>query len=86
MAGQLLPPPELDPPMNRHLSISQRIDLWRDLNASLERILIAALRRRIGPDGDLDAAYQQWYNEWVEEHDEMMVRLCRRLSHDPNKD
>lgn len=34
---------------------------WMDLMETCEQLVRAGLRRKIGPDGDLDTAYGEWY-------------------------
>lgn len=57
MAGQLIPPSELAPPAPDHLTPTQRIALWMGVMNVCEQFLLAGLRREIGPNGDLRAAY-----------------------------
>ena len=40
---------------------------------------MAELRRKIGPDGDLKAAYRQWYEEQMQEHTEGLIQMLRNL-------
>jgi hypothetical protein len=80
MAGQLIPPPELDPPVPDHLTPAERIALWMGVMDLCEQFLLAGLRREIGPDGDLRAAYRQWYATQMEEHDRMIKRMLEELS------
>jgi hypothetical protein len=39
---------------------------WMDLMEACELLLQAGLRQKIGPDGDLKAAYRAWYARQVE--------------------
>jgi hypothetical protein len=82
VANELLPPPELEPTLPEGLTSEQRIALWADLVDACEQFLLAGLRRQVGPDGDVWAAYRQWYAEQMEEHDRtirhMLEELCRR--------
>jgi hypothetical protein len=80
MAGHLIPPPELSPEVSPHATLPQRVAMWRDLVDTCEQFLLAGLRRKIGPDGDLRAAYRQWYSQQMEEHDRKLVQMGRRLS------
>jgi hypothetical protein len=80
MAGQLIPLPELAPPMADGLTSEQSIALWGDLMNACEQFLLAGLRREIGPHGNLQAAYRQWYAEQMEEHDRTMRRMLEELS------
>jgi hypothetical protein len=44
-----------------------------------EQFLLAGLRREIGPDGDLNAAYRKWYAEQMEEHDRTILQFMERF-------
>ena len=57
-----------------------RIKIWLDLLDASEQFLLAGLRREIGPNGDLKAAYRKWYKEQMEEHDKMIYHLMEELS------
>jgi len=82
MTGPLLPPPELAPSIPTDATPAQCIAMWLDLMGACEQFLLAGLRREIGPDGDLKAAYRRWYAEQMEEHDRtiahMMAEFKRR--------
>lgn len=77
MAGELIPPPELAPPVPA--TPEQGIAQWLDLMDTCERFLLAGLRREIGPDGDLKAAHRKWYAEQMKEHDRMMIHMLQEL-------
>ncbi len=81
MAGQLIPPPDLAPPVPDGLTPTQRIALWVGLMNTCEQFLLAGLRHEIGPEGDLHAAHRQWYETQMEEHDRTMRRMLENLSH-----
>jgi hypothetical protein len=53
--------------------------MWFDLLDTCEEFLLAGLRERIGPHGDLQAAYVQWYWEQMEEHDRTMLHLIEEF-------
>ena len=59
---------------------ARRIATWLDLMRTTDKLLLAGLRRRIGPDGDLKAAYREWYAEQTREHDEAMLRIVHGLA------
>lgn len=80
MAGQLIPLPELAPPVAQNLSPEQRIALWADLYDTGEKLLLAGLRLRIGPDGDIKQAYQAWLKAYYDDHDQVLVRLAAGLN------
>jgi hypothetical protein len=52
---------------------------WLDLLHTGEALLLAGLRRKIGPTGDLRAAYRQWYREQMIEHDRLVAQTYDRL-------
>jgi hypothetical protein len=79
MPGQLLPPPELAPAVPEGLTPEQGIRLWIDLMNTCEQFLLAGLRRAIGPHGDLQAAYRQWYAEQMTEHDRAMLHMMEEF-------
>jgi hypothetical protein len=85
MPEPLLPPPELAPSVPEGTTPQQCIAMWLDLLDACDQFLLAGLRREIGPDGDLKAAYRRWYAEQMEEHDRMIFHMAeeftRRLSH-----
>jgi hypothetical protein len=80
VASQLLPPPELAPPRPERLSREQRIKLWADLTDTCEQFLLVGLRRKIGPHGDLKAAYRQWYARQMDEHDRTVTHTLEELA------
>ncbi len=81
LESQLIPPPELAPPSVSHLPLEKRIQLWADLVDESEAMLLAGFRARIGAEGDLQAAYRQWYARRMEEHDRQQIRFAEKLSH-----
>jgi hypothetical protein len=52
---------------------------WLDLLRTGERLLLAGLRREVGPDGDLHSAYRRWYEAQMHEHDALVARTYDRL-------
>jgi len=75
MANSLIPPPELAPMVPQGLPASRGIELWAEWPDTCEEFLLAGLRRQVGPDGDLRAAYRQWYAAHMTEHDRTMLHL-----------
>jgi len=47
--------------------------------STCDQFLLAGLRREIGPDGDLRAAYRHWYSAEMEQHDRMIVHLMEEF-------
>ena len=50
---------------------------WRKVQEEEERRVLAMLRQRIGPDGDLKAAYRTWWDERNRQHTRDRFRCCR---------
>jgi len=49
------------------------------IDGCLRHVVKAGLRRRIGPDGDLQAAYRAWLAEQMEEHDATIIHMMEEL-------
>jgi hypothetical protein len=79
MMNQLIPPPGTEAAVPDHLTVDQRVALWADLLDASEALLLAGLRRQIGPQGDLQEAYRAWYARQMEEHDRMVRRQAENL-------
>jgi hypothetical protein len=79
MANSLIPPPELAPPAPEGLPGSRGIELWAECFDTCEEFLLAGLRRQVGPDGDVRAAYRRWYAEQAAEHDRTMLHLLEEF-------
>jgi hypothetical protein len=71
---------DLSPQFPENATPQMCIKAWLDLLDASEQFLLAGLRREIGPDGDLKAAYRQWYKEQMEEHDRMMYHMMEEFS------
>jgi hypothetical protein len=80
MAGELLPPPELAPPIPDQTTPEERVLMWLDLMRTCETFLLAGLRREIGPDGDLQEAYRRWYARQREEHDRTVIHVLEEFN------
>jgi hypothetical protein len=80
MTSQLIPPPDLAPPSVKHLPLAKRIELWAHLVDGCEAFLLAGLRSRIGPDGDLQAAYRDWYARAMDERERAQIQFLQNLS------
>ena len=78
--NQLIPPPDQAPPSVKHLPFEKRIQLWRDLVDSCEALLLAGLRSRIGPDGDLKEACRQWSQRYSDEKEKRQIQFLENLS------
>jgi hypothetical protein len=51
---------------------------WMDLMETSEQFLLAGLRRRIGPDGDLNQAYREWYKAQLANRDGEIAQMLSR--------
>ena len=76
MPGQLIPLPELAPPVPEGLTPEEGIERWVDLMDTCEQFLLAGLQRTVAAGGDIRSVYRQWYAGQMEEHD----RTIRRMS------
>jgi len=80
MTGQLLPPKDLAPTVAEDTTPGQRIAIWLDLMSTGHKLLMAGLRHQVGPDGDVQAAYREWYRQQMDEHDRKLVRMLERMN------
>ncbi|MEX2316925.1 MAG: hypothetical protein WD669_07225 [Pirellulales bacterium] len=80
MSSQLIPPPQLAPPSVKHLPLEKRIELWAQLVDEADALVLAGLRIKIGPNGDLKSAYRDWYTRHMAEHDRQQVSFAENLS------
>ena len=74
MAGQLIPPPEMDSPTDLDVSMEQRIARWFHVMSFGRKMFEAGAKMREGPDVDLRSAWREQYQAWLEEHDEVLRR------------
>ena len=79
MAIEKNTPPDLAPHVPEDLTPEQRITLWAEITDACEQLLLAGLRREVGPDGDVIAAYRHWNAERMEEHTHTLIRMLERL-------
>lgn len=83
MAGQLIPLPGMDADLPPDATPQQGIAIWIDLMRTGSTLLLAGLRREIGPNGDINKALRKWYEEQMREHDEVMARVVERINRPP---
>jgi hypothetical protein len=74
MAGQLIPPPEMDLTTDTDVSMEKRIARWFHVMSFGRKMFEAGAKMREGPDVDLRAVYREQYQTWLEEHDEVLRR------------
>ena len=79
MDQRLLPPAESAPSVPADATPQQRIAIWLDLLRSGHKLLLAGFRREVGPDGDVQEAYRQWYAQQMDEHDRTVARMLERM-------
>jgi hypothetical protein len=72
--------PGLLPSESESREMTGRIAQWIDADDASELFLLAGLRRKIGPAGDLQAAYREWYENHMREHDRMLIHLAGELA------
>ena len=77
---QLVPAPESASPSVGHLAFAKRIELWEELVDENDALVRAGLRAKIGPDGDLEAAYREWYARHMEEHVRALYAMAENLT------
>lgn len=53
---------------------------WLAVMRATDAIQLASLRRRIGPDGDLQAAFRRSYESHMREHDRALIAMLRIVS------
>jgi hypothetical protein len=73
-------PAEFAPRVPEGATPQQCVAMWLDLMDACEQLVLAGLRREIGPNGDLRAAYRRWCAEQMEEHDRMIFHLAAKLN------
>ncbi len=79
MKNQLIPPPELAPPSIRHLAPDEKVALWAQMVDEGDQMVIAGLQRRLGPHGDVEAAFLAWLDRRTAEHDRALVQMLKTL-------
>ena len=78
VSGQRLPPRDLAPPDLGRLPLEKRASIWVEMLDTGYKLVIAGLAHRVGANGDVMAAYRDWYAEQMTEHDRVVERmLCR---------
>ena len=68
-----------DPELLKRTTPSQRIALWFDLMRTADKLLLAGLRNRLGPSGDIREEYRRWYADQMREHDKVVEQMMSRL-------
>jgi hypothetical protein len=73
-------PPDLTPQIPNSATPEMCLAMWIDLMNASEEFLLAGLRREIGPDGDLNAAYRHWHQEQMKENDQAMLQMMEQFT------
>jgi hypothetical protein len=55
------------------------VEMHFDLLDARQEVVVRALRRKLGPNGDVIGAFRQWWAAENEEHDRMMIQMLERL-------
>lgn len=58
---------------------TEKIALWADLVDATEELVKVGLRRKIGPQGDLQKAFRDWLEQQYEEHDRTVIQMMRNI-------
>jgi hypothetical protein len=64
--------------LKRSQPSAQSVLLWMDLMEACEQFVLAGLRRKIGPTGDLDRAYREWYAAQKANRDQEIAHMLSR--------
>jgi hypothetical protein len=80
MVRRLTADPDTAPMLPEGTTSRQAIALWLEWLDVCDAFLRAGLRREVGPDGDLEAAYRRWHQERLEEHDRDLLRRAEKLN------
>lgn len=83
--GELVPHPDLGPPLHPGLSSEQRIEAWIDLMETGDELFQAGLKLRGEEGRDLLDAEQESYSRYVEEHDRRLMKIARRFGDDDGR-
>jgi len=79
MKNQLIPPPELAPPSIRDMPPKDKVALWAQMVDEGDQLVLAGLRRRIGPNGDLAKAFHEWLDRRDADHDRAIEHMITEL-------
>jgi hypothetical protein len=80
LKSELIPPPELAPPSIKHLPLAKRIEIWEQLVDENDALVCAGLKAKVGPNGDWQAAYREWYSRQREDHERALYAYAENLT------
>ncbi len=58
--------------------IDRNLRIWQQTMEATHELILAGLRTKIGPDGDLQEAYRQWYRQQRELASQRLDREAER--------
>jgi hypothetical protein len=79
MAEPVTPAADHAPIVPEGATVSDCIRMYLEWLDVCEQLVLSALRREIGPDGDLKAAYRRWYEEQSDEHYQVLVHMAEEF-------
>jgi hypothetical protein len=68
------------PEVPDEITMGQRIVLWMEVMENNEQLILNRLRKDVGPNGDVMAAYRRWCRQQMEEHEKGLFRMMERLN------
>lgn len=71
---------DLSPRLPASASKEQGVAAWIDVMDACHEFLMAGLRREVGPEGDVAAAYRSWYARQMEDHDHALERMVEAFN------
>ena len=77
--GQLLPHPDMGPPLHPHLTSQQRIEAWIDLMEFGDELFLAGLKLHAEDEQDPLIAARESYARYMEDQDKKLLRMARRF-------
>ena len=58
--------------------IDRNLQIWQQTMEGTHELILAGLRMKLGPDGDLQEAYRQWYRQQRELASQRLDREAER--------
>jgi hypothetical protein len=79
MSERHSPSTDLSAPASPDAAQDRSIAAWLDLMRTCDKFLWTGLRADVGPEGDVYAAYKNWYEQWCDDHNRTVIRMLTRL-------
>ena len=70
---------DLSPPALGKLTAGQRLQLWAEWVDAAERLMMGRWRHELGSEEAVRQRYRKWYQQRMEEHDQMMLHMLSEL-------